>query len=196
VKAIWIDEGNDADIAKLDAHGITAPYFSIRDPRVTSAYLGGLATAGFAPGLYVAWNWYPELTGTTFAQKLHAELRRIGWIGNPPVCVDIEAHDPAYIRAFLKRWRELRPKRRTDWTLEGMQGGWIEGTPGFVAAVIAANVGVVPQFYRGDMSPLTPGVILDLLLAGIPGDRLMGFYDAAALPYRWHGYAFSQGRLP
>ena len=38
-KAVWVDAGNDPDYAKLQANGITVPYFDLRDPRVTAAYL-------------------------------------------------------------------------------------------------------------------------------------------------------------
>src|SRR5581483_3217382 len=51
------------------------------------------------------------------------EGSRIGWMGNPPVCLDIEVHDISYVLGCLRRWRQLRPTRETDWTLEGMQGG-------------------------------------------------------------------------
>lgn len=193
-KAIWVDEGNDAAYAKLAAYEITAPYYSLRDPRVTSHYLDNVRNVGFKPGLYVAWNWYPTLDGPAFAVKLDAELRRIAWRGNPPVCVDIETHDVGYIVSFFQRWRQLRPTRPTAWTLEGMQGGLFDSAS--VAAIYAAGVRVAPQFYDGNMGALGHSVILDLLIAGFPGARIDGMYDAARLPYSWRGFAFTQGRLP
>ena len=193
VKAVWIDAGNDADVTKLGLYGITAPYFDPRDQRVTAAYLERLRGQGFSPGLYFAWDWYPQLGGAAFASKVDAELRRISWGGNPPVCLDIETHDVGYILACLERWRTLRPTRQTDLTLEGMQGGLF--SPQAVSEIVHANIRIAPSFYAGDMSPLGHSVILDLLMAGFPGERLLGMYDAAALPYRWTGYAFTQGRL-
>jgi hypothetical protein len=113
----------------------------------------------------------------------------------PRVCVDIETHDVAYILAFLKRWRELRPTRTTDWTLEPFQGGLF--TPADAIHIAAANVRVIPQLYFGDMAPAAADrVALNLVLASFLPMRLFGFYDAAALPGRWEGYAFTQGRLP
>ncbi len=195
MRAVWIDEGTDADRAKLRTHGITAPYFSVRDPRVTSDYLDAAATEGFRPGLYAAYNWYPWHDGVGFAEKCDAELRRIAWRGNPPLCADIETHDVAYILAFLKRWRELRPKRLTYWTLEGFQGGLF--SPANVSAINAASVGVVPQHYTGDMRPLAADrIAIDLIARGFHILRLWGFYDGAALPERWEGFVFTQGRLP
>jgi len=207
-RAIWVDEGNDADYAKLRANGITAPYYSVRDPRVTKAYLEAVRAQGFTPGIYAAWNWpetgiAPPYTGAAkgaaFATWVSRELQRIApatAADFPLVCLNAETHDAPYLAAMLRQWRKHRQDRVTDWTLEGFQGGWIDASPDLGAAVNASGVGVVPQFYRGNMSPLFAGVILDLLTAGIPADRLMGFYDAADLPYRWHGYAFTQGRLP
>lgn len=194
MRAVWVDTGNDANYDKLRAYGITHPYYDHRDPRITAGYLGNVRKLGFTPGLYSAWNWYPNADGGEYAEILHQELKRINWSGNPAVCVDIETHDVDYILDFLGRWRQLRPTRRTDWTLEGFQGGLF--APADISKIVAANVGVVPQLYRGDMEPLEHSPIIDLLMAGIPGDRLLGFYDAARLPYRWHGYAFTMGRLP
>ncbi len=195
MRAVWVDEGSDASLVRLRARGIDSPYYSIRDPRVTSDYLDAVAAEGFTPGLYAAYNWYPALTGLAFAEKCHYELRRIAWLGNPPLCADIETHDVSYILAFLKRWRELRPKRRTYWTLEGFQGGLF--SPADVRAINAANVHVVPQHYTGDMRPLAADrIAIDLLARGFDILRLYGFYDAAALPGRWEGFAFTQGRLP
>lgn len=191
MRAVWIDNGQDVNAAKLRAHGIDAPYFDPRDGRVTSAYLDGVHEQGFNPGLYFAWNWY-NLDGSGFAGKIHSELLRIGWRGNAPVCADIEVHDPAYITAFVTRWRQLRPSRQTDLTIEGMQGGWFAQC---AAAVAHADIRVAPQFYDGSMNALSHSPVLDLLIAGVPGDMMLGMYDASRLPYQWRGYAFTQGRL-
>lgn len=194
MKAVWIDLGNDANYDLLRRYGITAPYYNHNDPRVTAAYLDGVKARGFSPGIYSDGSWYPTLNGKQYAEKLDQVLKHIAWLGNPPVCVDLEMHDPAYLTAFFKRWRQLRPTRQTDWTLEGMQGGWMSKT--FVDVVVGANVRVAPQFYVGQMQPHEHSPVIDLMMAGIPGDRIVGMYDAARLPYRWSGYAFTQGRLP
>jgi hypothetical protein len=58
-------------------------------------------------------------------------------------------------------------------------------------------VRVIPQLYTGSMEPLAADrVALDLVLHSFRDERIFGFYDAAALPERWEGYAFTQGRLP
>jgi hypothetical protein len=166
---------------------------------VTLAYLESVKAKGLKPGIYAAWNWDAKLFGggAQFADWLSAELKRIG-PGTPKdfpkVCVDIETHDVGYMLAFFKRWRELRPARLTDFTLEGFQGGLFSLDD--VQAILHAHVGIVPQFYRGNMEPHEHGVTQEMLMAGFPGSVLRGFYDAAALPYRWDGYAYTQGRLP
>lgn len=196
MKAVWVDAGNDANYDKLRAHGITEPYYSVADPRVTAAYLEDVRARGFTPGVYAAWNWYPGLDGAGFAERLHAELLRINWLGNPAVCADIETHDVTYILAFLKRWRQLRPTRRTDWTLEPWQGGLFT-TQAIRDDIASAKVGIVPQYYGGSMEPYAPDrVLLDLLYWGLPLSRVFGMYDAARLVEGWEGYAFTAGRLP
>lgn len=198
MRYVWVDEGNDADYAKLI--GVAAsPCYATRDPRVTAAYLQVVAARGFAPSLYIVASWTPTLDGPAFAEHADAELRRIGWRGNPALCVDIEhaalgdAFAPFLVR-FLLAWRLLRPTRATWVTIDGMQGG--QFVPADVDAINSLNVHLAPQFYRGDMSPLPHSPVLDLLMCGFPGDRIDGMYDAAHLPYRWRGFAFTQGRLP
>jgi len=206
-RAIWIDEGSDADRAKLRAHDITEPFYSVRDPRVTLAYLDNVQSEGFDPGIYAAWNW-PETginppyegwtKGAAFATWLSKQLARIAPNAPshfPTVCADIETHSVLFILGFLSQWRKHRAARVTDWTLEGFQGGLF--SPIDTLKIAAANVRIIPQLYAGDMRPLAADrVALDLVAHSFPPARIFGFYDAAALPGRWEGYAFTQGRLP
>lgn len=200
-RAIWIDEGNDADYERLRRHGIFSPCYSIRDPRVTKPYLIEVRERGFSPGIYAAWNWFPELSGKGFARALSDALGRIApnsAPGFPFVCADIETHSVAYLRDFLAEWRRLRRDRETDWTLEGYQGGLY--SPEDVAAIEAADVRVCPQTYTGSMQPFDAvEVALDLTQGAwrdFPRERIRLMYDAAHLPVNWQGSAFTQGRLP
>lgn len=208
VRNLWVDANNDLDPAKAKANAITAAYFDIRDPRVTLNYLKAVLAEGFAPGVYAAWNW-PEipydppyigtLKGRIFATWLSAELERIA-PGTPPdlpaVCIDIETHDVPFIVGCLQQWRKHRPHRMTDWTLENHQGGLFK--PADVLHITAAVRYTVPQCYEGaNMRPVSSlESARDLAAAGFPWPFLVGFYDAAALPDWWQGYAFTQGRLP
>ncbi len=195
-RAVWVDEGHALHAERLRAHGITAPYFSHRRDQagVTKDTLQAAADAGFRPGIYSAWNWY-TLDGPAYARLLDRELRRIGWPGNAPLCVDIETHDvEGYVLPFFREWRRLRPSRPTHFTFEGWQGGLY--SPANVLELVGYGLRFVPQLYRGDMAPVGHSPLIDLLIAGFPGERLDGFYDAAALPYRWRGFAFTQARLP
>lgn len=199
-RAVWVDEGNDADYARLARHGITRPCYSLRDPRVTLPYLKAVRDKGLVPGVYVAWNWYPELDGHGLAEKVNGlcvPLFRGPGLGFPFVCVDIEVHDTDYVAAFFRRWRQLRPQRVTDFTLEGFQGGLWNGKFAQVQQLATQVRYVVPQAYTGPMTP-TDAVAVnnDLVAYGFPYSRLSTFYSAAALPAAWSGYAFTQGMLP
>ena len=183
---------------------IDSLYFDVRDPRVTRTYLLGVRDHGYAVGVYAADSW-PEMQGFPWEAA--------GWLSNmirllgagpdfPRVCLDIETHNVhGYLLPFLEAWRKTRPERRTDLTFEGFQGGLY--SPQDAAQVVAYVIGaglpgyVVPSNYAGNMSPLAADrVALDLVEHGFTPTILRGFYDAAALPERWDGYAFTQGRLP
>lgn len=191
--AVWIDEGHPLDAQRLRQHGIVGAYFSHRFDNATKEKLAAAASAGFQVGIYSAWNWYDQLSGAEYAQFLSDELRRIAYVGNPQVCVDIETHDVDYIMAFFAKWRQVRPGRPTQFTFEGWQGGLY--SPANVHQLVAYNLRFVPQLYRGDMSDVEHSPVIDLLMSGFPGDRIDGFYNAAHLPYRWRGFAFTQATL-
>lgn len=195
MKAVWIDAGNDPDYTKLQKYAIDTAFFDLRDSRCTAAYFDGVRAKGLGVGVYAVASWFPQSTPQAFAQWVSGELLRIGWKGNPLVCLDIETHDiERYVVPCLQEWRRIRPNRPTWWTLEGGQGGLFTATD--VTNIASLSVRVVPQFYRGDMVPLPHSPVIDLLMAGFQGVQLDGCYDAAALPWRWRGFAFTQGRLP
>lgn len=201
MKALWVDANNDADTTKMHAHGIDTCFFDGRDPKANANNFQQLADRGFHPGVYYGWNWYPTMSGVQFAEHVSSDLKRIGWQVNPPVILDLETHDIAgYVLPCLTRWRALRPTRQTIYTLEGMQGGTFDAPT--VQAINKLNVLVAPQLYVDNtahggtnMDPHPHSPVIDLLMAGFEGKRIVGFYDAAHLPYRWSGVAFSQGRL-
>ena len=199
-RAVWVDTGNDPDWDKVAKYEMTHLFFDLFDPRLTPTYLRSVETRGYGTGLYVAANW-PQVSGTgiEFAEKVHKRLEVVDPgldRAQPKVQLDIEQHDPAYILNALERWRRLRPKRDTSWTMESLQGGWM--SPEFVAGVLACRVRIVPQYYKGDMGPMAMDVGLkEMLKAGFPAHLVTGFYDAAVMPLPgWTGWAFSMGRLP
>lgn len=203
MNAVWIDEDATAHQEKLRQHGITAPYFSNRDwahaGGITAERLEWVADQGFVPGIYSVvgqWpgSWYPDFNPKQTAAFLSNELKRIGWKRNVPVCLDIESHDVAWCLAFFKEWRARRPTRVTYWTFEGFQGGLF--TPADIAELRTRGLWYVPQLYKGDMTAQPQCPVLDLVAVGFPAGRIVGFYDAAALPYKWTGFAFTQARLP
>jgi len=202
MRAAWLYPNDDPPYAKLAANGITWPYFDMRDARLTPAYLDSVkAHAGIdGCGVYAACNWYPAQTPEQFADTIDARLRAIGWLGNPPVCVDIEVPDlVVYVKAFLAKWRQLRPTRITDLTIEGHKGGLFSAAD---ASYVAQRVRfTVPQCYDGTMTDVwdTYAMTCDLTAAGFPLAGICPFYDAAKLPEWWGipaGYAFTAERLP
>lgn len=206
MRACWIDAGNDPPYGKFAAQEIGWPYFDIRDQRLTAAYLDnvvkqpGIQGAGF----YVVSSWWPQWTPEKVAEFTDTRLRSIGWLGNAPIMFDIEfPSEPTkmvpYILACLKRWRQLRPKRITDLTIEGHKGGLFRASD--VIAVVAQTRYTVPQCYDGVMQNDwdTWAMFMDLNQAGFPPAKVCPFYDAAHLPKWWGvpaGFAFISGRLP
>jgi hypothetical protein len=189
---------NDADWQRVAKHGMTALYYPVTDPPAdVRRRIMDTRQRVLTPGLYAAWNWWPALDGAAFAEKVHALATACTPVGTlaPKVQLDIETHDPGYILAALRRWRALRPYQDTSWTLESMQAGWM--TPAFVAEVIQLKIRVVPQYYGGDMAPFAQDMALrNLIRVGFPEKLVTGFYNAAALPHYWDGFAFSMGTLP
>lgn len=201
MRAVWVDAGNDPDYPKLGANGIDAAYFDIREARLDAAYLTTVRNHGLGVGVYAAWNWpeYKNMTGAQFATAVSRRLEAIAPGSEPTfpmVCLDIEAHDAAYIFGALRQWRKHRASRVTDWTLEGHQGGIL--TPGQWLAVAGLVRYAVPQCYNGAMTQTWDSfaMALDLFAHGLPFPSVRPFYDAAHLPEWWDGYAFTQGRLP
>lgn len=194
MRALWVDAKNDPDWIKC--RGMSALYFPVNDPQADlKRRLADSRSRGFAVGVYMAWNWpeFADKDPDDIAELMHSLCAPLGTV---KVQFDIEAHDPALIELTLARWRALRPKTDTSWTLESFQGGWM--TPEFVQRIIDLRVRVVPQFYVGNMEPIAQDVALkDLLMRGFPYTLVSGFYDAATLPLRgWDGFAFTMGRLP
>lgn len=206
MRVVWLDLGHRPDFQKLQAIGATGVAFDIRDT-LPRSYLQSLRDdMGLAPYVYSTPHW-PEtkdMHGAEFAEWTSALLPPRTGNAMPAVCFDIEHHDASFVRNCLFRWRQLRPSRVTDWTLESFQFGW-EDEGGFHkgwASELADelegfDVLCAPQFYKGDMTPFAADrAFRNAIKGGVPVDRLIGCYDAAALPDGWYGYGFIQGRLP
>ena len=199
MRGVWVDAGNDPVYERLDANGIRWVYFPLSDPAAdVRRRLLAVKERGYVGGVYSAWNWYGDPTGPEYAQTVDRLLRQVApdatnsW---PRVMLDDERHEPNTIAALLEAWRGLRRYTDTAWTFESMQGGWWDA--GFVTQVIAARVRLVPQCYQGAMQPVdTLAAARNLTERGVPDALVSPFYDAAALPIGWQGFAFTMGRLP
>ena len=211
----WVDEHQTADWAKAQKYGLTAPYFSIRDPKVAE-YLADAYHRTGKGGIYFAWNWYPNLSGGRVADVVSGELEHVisdlkalGVTGDatfPAVCANLEDDANlqgdawvAYVVAFVTRWRQHRQRRVTDWAFAAHKAGLFAGKPTAVSDISNAIVGVVTELYAGANYYPQDGLrlALDLVQVGFPASLIHGFYDGAKpLPEWWDGYVFTQGRLP
>lgn len=197
MRAVWVDSQNDANPAALKRHGITRAFFHGFDDPV---HMRRAEALGFGIGVYFAWNW-DEFMGASGAEMAEVVDQRVTQIAPgsgpalPRVQFDIELHDADWVLDCFRRWRELRPTRETSWTLESHQSGWF--TRALVDSLILRKVRIIPQLYLGDMTPVDGLFEMKSLIAsGVPAVLVSGFYDAAALPAWWDGFAFSMGRLP
>jgi hypothetical protein len=201
LRAPWVDEitstqSADPDWKKLAPIVPTRLYFSAR--AVTKAQLDE-ARKRCLVGIYRVPEWDADLEPTEWAALLSDDVKRLG--GNTAqlaVQANAETHSEAWLVAFWNEWRRLRPTRATSWAFEGIQGGRLGIAPGtFRAQILSWRIRLVPEAYLGDMTPLDPaGVKRELEAWGFPGSIISPFYDAAALPAVWDGFAFTQERLP
>lgn len=198
MRYLWVDYPDNPWWEAINANGIDGLFFDPRQPRVTKSYLEQIAARGKAVGIYLghAWGEFGS-TPESFVAKAKqwvAPLRKSNSF--PKVQWDLEQHDPHFILRVLQLWRKEFPWQDTSWTLESMQGGWMD-TEAFVKPMMACRVRVVPQYFGGAMEPFAADVSFnDLLVRGFDPKIISGCYDAKHLPLWWNGYAFSQGRLP
>lgn len=215
MRYLWVDFPDNPSWDVIARHGIDGLFFDPRQPRVTKPYLEQVASRGYAVGVYFGAAW-GELGSTPESYVAKGKqwldpLRKSNSF--PKVQWDLEMHEPDFILRVLQLWRQKFPTQDTSWTLESMQGGWMD-TEAFVKPVLACKVRVVPQFFGGNfwnvpadsgdpgqnvrlMEPFAPDVaVKDLIARGFPPNIISGCYDARLLPLWWNGYAFTQGRLP
>jgi hypothetical protein len=196
---VWVDAGNDPQWEKLERAGIDWVYLPLSDPVAdVRRRLLDCRARGYRGGVYSAWNWYGDPSGAEYAETVNRLVRQVApdatnsW---PKVMFDDERHDPHTIEQLLTTWRKLRRWTDTAWTMESMQGGWMD--EGFVQTVIGAHVRLVPQCYVGAMRAVDSlAAARDLTRRGFPDALISPFYDAAQLPIDWEGFAFTMGRLP
>lgn len=204
MRASWLQLNADPDYPWFQTENITWPYYDIRDPKLTPAYLDNVRAHPQLEGIgfYAVASW-PEVAALPpagFAAWTDHRLREIGWLGNAPIMFDVEfPSTPAklvpYCMALMLAWRQLRPKRITDLTLEGHKGG-LFAVPDAVALSGLVRW-IVPQCYDGDCNPWdTWAICADLYSAGFPVGAVRPFYTAKQLD-PWFGvpdgFVFIQG---
>jgi hypothetical protein len=153
---------------------------------------------GYIGGVWAAWNWYGDPSGLAFATEVDRLVSQVAPNATPEwprVMLDDERHEPATILALLRSWRRLRPVQSTAWTMESMQGGWMDAV--FVQGVTDARVRLAPQCYTGDMVPVDPlAAVRDLTKRGFADALVTPLYDGKALQVGWEGFVWTMGRLP
>jgi hypothetical protein len=204
MRFLWVDEGNDPDWARVGS--MTGLFFSLRESdQDLVRRLNDAKARGLVGGVYAAWNWnegFLETDGAGFAEWVDKRLKALSAAGlvlangRPKVQLNNERHERSVILAMLRRYRLLRPNTDTSWTMEGGQGGWM--TPAFVSEVISYRCRLSPQLYNGPMTEVWDSLeyTRDLTKRGFPDALISPFFDAAALPVGWSGWAFTMGRLP
>jgi hypothetical protein len=183
------------DLAKAKTYRDTRLYWQANDPQISPGMLQAIRDRGIETGIMRDPSW-TQSGSIGLASLLNDDLTRLG-LASPQsaVLADIERHDPQYVIDFLHEWRQLRPKRVTGWTLEPLQGGWF--TKDLCAALIAAQVTVFPQVYRGDGSLVDCDLVRsNLIEAGVPRGMVGLVYKASVIPAAWDGIAFPFHELP
>lgn len=183
------------DLAKAKRYGITRLYWQANDPQISAGLFLAIRERAMEVGIMRDPSW-DNLSAHELARTLNADLVRLGASDSQcAVLADIEYHSTGYVSAFLDEWRTLRPNRATGWTLEPLQGGWMDAA--FVQTVTRRGVAVYPQAFLGNMSPVDPDLVrCDLLERGLPRGAVSCVYSAASLPTHWDGIAFRFDQLP
>lgn len=183
------------DLAKAKRYGITRLYWQANDPQISAGLFTAIRERGMEVGVMRDPSW-SHAAAIDLARMLDADLVRLGSSQSQcAVLADIEYHDPAYVMAFLREWRDLRPNRVTGWTLEPLQGGWMDH--GFRQDVKKYRVTIFPQTYLGNMTPVAADVVrCDLIERGFSRCEVVMVYDAADIPTHWDGIAFRFDQLP
>jgi hypothetical protein len=183
------------DLAKAKRYGITRLYWQANDPQISAGLFQAIRERSMEVGIMRDPSWSAQ-SAHELATTLNQDLIRLGSSNSQcAVLADIEYHDPAYVQAFLQEWRTLRPTRVTGWTLEPLQGGWMDAA--FAMMVTGAGVSVYPQTYFGNMSPVDPDLVrAELVERGFARQLVGAVYNAAHIPTHWDGIAFRFDQLP
>jgi hypothetical protein len=231
VNAIWIDQGDVPDYVKLRARGIHSLYFDIRQSGDLNwggwdcaARCSDARRHGFIVGVYWGQSWgEAKYTGAAFADKISRQISGMEELwraaGESLQCefqIDLEtvngidhSLDAAWMTAFFKRWRVIRPGKQTSWTLESYQGGPYTWMTRELVSIINTDINliIVPQLYTGDVSinvdsasaerDLRHMRYSDGTLGGINENRIQFFYEADNYPeVGWRGWLFTSRSLP
>lgn len=184
------------------------------DTVASKSNLAACRQRGIGVGLMRNPDWPRDtLSDRDVATALHEDLVEKGFGTNtgPDSCWAVfnnERQGSDKILTMLKRWRELRPTRKTIWSPMCFQGGWFsKELVDFINNDL--NLLACPQAYVNDMRPGTdpeydpmypayaPAVIEDLARVGVRRDKIILFLDATRheISYGWEGILFGFNAL-
>lgn len=208
MKAIWQPSPLDRNVPQYDllrSAGCNRIYFAaeyetfedgvgtwhFNDIQLNPTFYNDVVKNKFQYGIFRVTSWdNAKLYGDagTLASTANEDINAASG-GNKyaalPYMFDIEQHDPAFILATFKAYRKLRPTRRTAWTMEPHQGGWmknylVNGQPVLVDFINNdPYFFLLPQLFYGNMSPANQNDVRnDLLAAGFKSEKILFFYDS------------------
>jgi hypothetical protein len=94
------------------------------------------------------------------------------------VMFDYEEHSIEKVVAGLKKWRGVRSRRDTIWSMEPLQGGWV-GDPQMKRQISSdLNLKLVPQTYRSQMEPVAQDAVLKDLIVNYSVTQVLLYYQS------------------
>ena len=184
-------------------------YFDIR--QITTEIIDYCAKRSTLAGINIDPKaWFNEDLAAG-ALRTTRKLNELGFTGARaaapcPVMFDYEEHSIEKVIAGLKAWRATRYKRDTVWTFEPLQGGWVGDRQMREQIVPDKNLVLMPQVYRGDMSPVAQDACFRDLLRFYPPGQIKLYYQAFQPygpshinyppPEAWDGCIYDLEHLP
>ena len=190
MRATWVRPGGPLipDQQKAKLMGIDQFFWDSKDPAAPIGLPALLVTMrgnGWKVGINRGTRspQYPdsELDPAAFGRQLSQDLTDVQTNGQQcSVIANAETHDMDWIERMIRAFAAARPGRYLYWALEPLQAGLITVT---LRDLINGNphVWIVPEMYRGTMSPVSErAVVNNLLQGGFHEDKVKVYYD------RWY----------
>jgi hypothetical protein len=192
---------------RVDKYHLDRLYFDIR--QIDGHIIAVCAKLGIQAGINIVPNWFNEDLAAA-AGRVHFKLNELGFKGAAaggicPVMFDYEEHSIEKVVAGLKKWRTMRSRRDTCWSMEPLQGGWV-GDPQMKSVINGdSNLKLVPQTYRSQMEPVAQDAILRDLFMNYSFKQIQLYYQSFykqgnqdvyfPIPEAWNGVIYDMEHL-